>query len=52
MAIPHENASNEVIRWNFEMKYENGNEGDEGYFNTIFCSEATVENSDFVEIKY
>ena len=48
MAIPHENASNEVIRWNFEMKYENGNEGDAGYFNTIFCSEATVENSDFV----
>ena len=48
MAVPHENASNEVIRWNLEMKYENDSEGDATYFTSTFNSEATVENSDFV----
>ena len=48
MAIPHENASNEVIRWNLEMKYENDSEDDATYFTQTFDAEATVENSDFV----
>ena len=48
MAVPHENASNQVIRWNLEMKYENDSEGDATYFTSTFSAEATVENSDFV----
>ena len=48
MAVPHENASNEVVRWNLEMKYENDSEGDATYFAHIFDTEASVENSDFV----
>ena len=48
MAVPMENDSNEVIRWNLEMKYENDSEGDATYFTSTFSAEATVENSDFV----
>ena len=48
MAIPMENASNQVVRWNLEMKYENDSEGDATYFTHTFDTEATVENSDFV----
>ena len=48
MAIPMENASNQVVRWNLEMKYENDSEGDATYFAAMFSKEATVENSDFV----
>ena len=47
-AIPHENTTNKVIRWNLEMKYENNNEGDATYFTHTFSKVATVESSDFV----
>ena len=48
MAVPHENASNKVIRWNLEMKYENDSEDDATYFTHTFDTVVTVEDSDFV----
>ena len=58
MAVPHENASNQVIRWNLEMKYETGDKtlNEEtgeydyaaNYFTHTFDTVVTVENSDFV----
>ena len=58
MAIPMENASNQVIRWNLEMKYETGDKplNEEpgeytyaaNYFTHTFDTVVTVAESDFV----
>jgi hypothetical protein len=48
MAVPMENDSNEVVRWNLEMKYENDSEDDATYFTHTFDTVVTVEDSDFV----
>ena len=45
-AIPYENASNEVVRWDLKMKYENDSEGDVTYFTSKFFKEVLAP-SDF-----
>ena len=34
--IPYENSSSKVDKWDIEMKYENGSEGDSTYYTTTF----------------
>jgi len=33
---PYENASSKVDKWDIEMKYENGSEGDSTYYTSTF----------------
>ena len=40
---PYENASSKVDKWDIEMKYENGSEGDSTYYTSTFST--TVEQS-------
>ena len=40
---PYENASSKVDKWEIEMKYENGSEGDSTYYTSTFST--TVEQS-------
>jgi hypothetical protein len=41
---PYENASSKVDKWEIEMKYENGSEGDSTYYTSTFRT--TVEQLD------
>ncbi len=40
---PYVNSSSKVDKWDIEMKYENGNEGDSTYYTSTFGT--TVEQS-------
>ena len=35
---PYENASSKVDKWEIEMKYENGSEGDSTYYTSTFSA--------------
>ena len=41
---PYENASSKVDKWDIEMKYENGSEGDSTYYTSTFST--TVNQTD------
>ena len=41
---PYENASSKVDKWDIEMKYENGSEGDSTYYTSTFNT--TVNQTD------
>ena len=41
--VPYVNSSSKVDKWDIEMKYENGSEGDSTYYTSTFST--TVEQS-------
>ena len=45
---PYVNSSSKVDKWDIEMKYENGSEGDSTYYTSTFSTtvEQTVTDSD------
>ena len=44
---PYENASSKVDKWEIEMKYENGSEGDSTYYTSTFSHRAVAADGDF-----
>mgnify|MGYP001161147555 FL=1 len=42
--VPYVNSSSKVDKWDIEMKYENGSEGDSTYYTSTFST--TVEQSE------
>ena len=46
-AIPRENSSNEVERWELEMKYSQGTEGTADYYESRYSTEVYATESVF-----
>ena len=45
-ALPYENSSNEVERWNLTMSYKQGTEGNADYYESSFNETVYAEYSD------
>jgi hypothetical protein len=43
---PYVNSSSKVDKWDIEMKYENGNEGDSTYYTSSFSTTVNQKDTD------
>ena len=44
---PYVNSNSKVDRWDIEMKYENGSEGDSTYYTSTFSTTVNQTDTDF-----
>ena len=48
-AVPYENSSSKVEKWDLEYTYENDSEGDATYYTSTFNHTAVADDSDFTK---